>query len=399
MRMQSTCKINNLLFILDGYPYNGGRSCVFARNMIVAMADLGINCTVIAPQIITPSTMKNRQIPYYHEDVSPGGRVVSVYSPRYIYYPGKLGFVKGSMNNHFSAVMRTIQKEKIKPDAVYGHFVFQCGLTASRVGQKLNIPSFLGAGESDKLMSGNKRCNGVYESGVKKHNWRTILDELSGVVCVSEWTKRLLYENGFLSENMKDKTEVFINGVNKDIFKPADKCIIREKLGLSQTDFIVAFVGAFNDNKGVMRLSQAMDNVPDAKVVFLGSGALKPDCQNILFIGSCDNNMVANYLQAADCFVLPTRSEGCCNAIVEALSCGLPVVSSDLPFNDGILDETNSIRINPDNVEEISDAIKKLYTDVEYRRRLSESAMKCAREFGISERAKRIIAFMEKVSK
>lgn len=396
--MKHTGKVKNLLFILDGYPYKTGRSCVFVRNMIVAMADMGINCTVIAPQIITPSNILKRGLPYHHKDITPNGNGVDVYAPRYVYYPGKLGFVKASMDNHLRAVLKTIKKERIEFDAVYGHFVFQCGLTAARLGEKLNVPSFLGAGESDKLMTGNKRCNGVYENGVKNYGWQDILNKLSGVVCVSEWTKKLLFENGFLSDKMAEKTQIFVNGVNKNLFKPGNKKAARKELSLPENDFIVAFVGAFNDNKGVLRLAQAITQAKDAKVVFLGSGELNPECPGILAEKTCSNSEVALYLQAADCFALPTKSEGCCNAIVEALSCGLPVISSDLPFNDGILDETNGIRIDPENVDELTKAITKLMENTEYLKELSDGALESSKDFGIEERAKNIYSFIQKVT-
>ena len=97
----------------------------------------------------------------------------------------------------------------------------------------------------------------------------------------------------------------------------------------------------------------------------------------------------------ADIFVLPTLNEGCCNAVVEALACGLPVVSSDRPFNYDVLNESNSIMVDPMNVDEIADAIRKLKEDKELRHRLAEGALKMAEELTIDRRAQRILEFME----
>lgn len=391
-------KLENLIFVLDGYPYGGSSACVFVRNLIVAIADMGIHCTVIAPQIMTPGTLKQRRIPYYHTDRSNNGSEIPVYAPLYLYYPANLGLTKLSMNHHLKAVMRTIRKEKIEADAIYGHFIFQCGLTAERVGEKLGIPSFLGAGESDKLVPGNQRNHGVYEFGVKKLRWQEILSRLSGVICVSESTKKLLFDNGFLSSDCEKKTVVYPNGVNQEIFYPGDKVLARTDIGLLEKSFIALFVGAFNDNKGVLRVSEAIDQIPDAKVVFIGNGSLRPDCDGILFCGSCDNKTVAQYMRAADCLVLPTKSEGCCNAILEALSCGLPVISSDLPFNEGILDDKNSIRIDPDDVTQIKDAILVMKDHDDLRNKLANGALLSAKDYSIETRAENVIRFMSEVT-
>ena len=174
--------------------------------------------------------------------------------------------------------------------------------------------------------------------------------------------------------------------------------MLREKLGLPESDFITLFVGAFNDNKGVLRVSEALKMTPDVKSVFLGGGSLLPDCNGILFCGSCSDSSVAKYMQAADCFILPTKSEGCCNAILEALSCGLPVISSDLPFNDGILNDSNSILIDPERIDSISDAIKTLKNDLVYRESLSEGAVSFSKNLGIEKRAEKIVRFMSEVT-
>ena len=100
------------------------------------------------------------------------------------------------------------------------------------------------------------------------------------------------------------------------------------------------------------------------------------------------------YLNAADFFVLPTLAEGCCNAIVEAMACGLPIVSSNLPFNDDILDESNSIRIDPLNVGELTDAMRKLMHEKELCKTLSEGSLVRSNSLDIEERAKKIYRFI-----
>ena len=380
-----------ILFILDWYPTPTNNGCVFAKHLIHAIADMGYECVVVAPRAVTGAMFrKANQVPYKREELTAKGSKIRIYMPGFLHMTSRKETMGLSMNNHFRSVMGVIRREKLKPDLVYGHFIYQCGLTAARVGEKLGIPSYCACGENSlRLMKGSK----PYETGLRFHNWAQILRKLSGVVCVSENNRQLLLDTGFMDGTMK--SEVFPNAVDGTKFCMMDKRTCRKDLGFPEDAFIVAYTGTFSSNKGVDRLSEALKSCDDVYAVFMGQGAVEPDCGNILFKGRVPNDQVAKYLNAADIFVLPTRGEGCCNAIVEALSCGLPVISSNLPFNDDILNEGNSIRIDVENVNQLRESILKLHHDPLLRTELAKGAAESAREFGIETRARRILNFME----
>ena len=84
-----------------------------------------------------------------------------------------------------------------------------------------------------------------------------------------------------------------------------------------------------------------------------------PIIQELFIWDKWEHDVIAEYLNCADIFVSPTLAEGCSNSIVEAMACGLPIISSDLPFNHDILDEKNSILLDPVEVNEIALAIRK----------------------------------------
>ena len=122
------------------------------------------------------------------------------------------------------------------------------------------------------------------------------------------------------------------------------------------------------------------------------------DCPGIIHKGEVEHDLLPLYLNCADVFVMPTQKEGCCNAIVEALAMGLPVISSDGAFNDDILDENNSIRINPNDIDAIAEAIKKLKEDNILRNKMVEYTLSRHTEYSIEGRAKRIIDFITRQS-
>lgn len=101
------------------------------------------------------------------------------------------------------------------------------------------------------------------------------------------------------------------------------------------------------------------------------------------------------YLNCADVFFLPTLKEGCSNAIVEALACGLPVISSNKPFNDDILNEDNSLKIDPEKLDELIEAIELLRTDKKLFEQKKHYARVHSNQFSIVNRARTIIYFIQ----
>lgn len=380
-----------ICFILDWYPTQSNNGCVFAKHLICAIADMGYDCVVIAPRNISRATFqKANSVSYSRTEYTARGARIRIFMPLYLHLSSRKQTMGLSMDNHYRSILSVLRKEALKPDLVYGHFLYQCGLTAARVGKKLGIPAFCACGENSlRLLKGSQ----PYETGLRHHNWKRILQDLSGIICVSGNNEQLLRENGFIDPAMP--TGVFPNGVDGTKFHPMDKAACRKALGFPEDAFIVAFTGAFTANKGVDRLNQALKSCENVHSVFLGQGPLEPDCGGILHKGRVANDQVAAYLNAADVFVLPTRGEGCCNAIVEALSCGLPVISSDLPFNDDILNTQNSLRIDVEDVDQIRDSILRLQHDPQLRHSLGEGALRSSETLNITARAAGILAFME----
>ncbi len=379
-----------ICFVLDSYPTNKTNGCVFAKHLICAIADRGYDCTVIAPRILSKTgIMTVKQSAYYTEEFTLKGRKIKIFRPFYLHLSSHKRMMGLSMNNHFRSVMRVIKHEKLEPDVIYGHFIYQCGLTAARVGEKLGIPSYCACGENSLRLQEDSM---PYCTGLKYHNWASILKKLSGIVCVSGNNKELLLKSGFVDMSMK--MGVFPNGIDKNKFCILDKETCRRELGFPHDAFIVAFTGTFSSNKGMDRLNDALNLCDNTNSIFMGQGALKPNCRGVLYSGRVPNDQVSKYLNAADVFVLPTRGEGCCNAIVEALACGLPVISSDLPFNDDILSTENSIRIDVESVEQIREAIERLKDDNSLRETLASGAQKTAEGLSIEARAEKILEFM-----
>lgn len=77
------------------------------------------------------------------------------------------------------------------------------------------------------------------------------------------------------------------------------------------------------------------------------------------------------------------------------MACGLPIISSIGEFNDDLLDDSMSIRVDPLDVPAIRRAIIKLRDHPERRANMAEAAQKRSRAFDVNERAHRMLAFMQ----
>lgn len=377
--------MKSICVVADGYPYEESNHCVFVRELVVEMARLGMHCTVIAPRM----QGGRKDIPYKWVDKTDDGIEIPVYFPRFLACSSKVGLMAITMRNHRNAVLKVLKQENLHPDIMYGHFIYLNGLTVIDIAKKYGIKSFIACGEnSNRLLVGSK----PYATGLKYHGWAKKLNRVNGVVCVSSGNKELILDNGFFGENVP--MQVIPNAVNTDVYKTKNKQEMRKKLGIDEKDFVVAFVGSFIDRKGPKRVDEAVRGLDGVKTMFIGHGDFQPqsDC---LHCASVKHDLIPEYLNAADVFVLPTTGEGCCNAIIEAICCGLPVVSSKGKFNDDILHESYAIRVDPMSVEQIREAILTLYNQEDLRAQMRENALQKAKVFSLTDRARTVLRFME----
>ena len=363
----------NIAVITYDYPDSHRSVFPFVKALVDEWGYLGHEVTVISPFSLT----RTRSLIRYDEQDHPES--VRVLRPRIISLSYRLKFRGQSLTDwiHGRAVNRTLNNLITKPDVIYCHF-WKESVFAYDYARKNNLPLIVASGESE------------IPSFLASEPFLSKCSKVERVICVSSKNLRESVELGLTTE---DKCIVLPNAIDNKLFKVSDQTELRKSLGITDHDFVVAFVGWFNERKGSKRVSEAlkMINNQSIKVLFIGAGSEDPDCQGIVFKGTVSHNEIPKYLNCADVFVLPSLREGCCNAIVEAMACGLPVISSDREFNWDILDERNSILIDPYDVKAIADAIKQLYNDRDRRMAMRESALRKAEGLTIASRAQKII--------
>lgn len=380
--------IKSICVVTEGYPYKDDYQFSFVSQLCEEFSRQNITVYVISPQSFLHVLLgKEKRHPRYREEFH-GGSPIYVYRPYFLLLPYR--FMKFNDGSFKHAVSRQFRKIKEKIDVCYGHF-WNNAYYISEEAKKNNIPLFVASGEGNF---------DILEKIYTSDKYQKFSKDVQGVICVSSYCKEFSIKYNLTSP---DKCIILPNSIDHKLFHIKDKKELRRIYGIDENSFIVAFVGAFIDRKGSNRLSQAISILNeeglDIKSFFIGSGQgpenLRPTCSGVLYCGGLEHSKLPDYLNMADVFVLPTLNEGCSNAIIEAMACGLPIISSDKPFNHDILNESNSILINPLDIDETAHAISKLYHNFELRQRLSQGALKTSASLSLRERAKKIIHFIE----
>lgn len=359
---------------------------VFFRNLIYALADKGEDCYVISPVSVVRYRKNISKIPKEEIQITPKGAKVHVFYPRCFSASSiDLKVFNTDVISEYlfeKSVISTALKLNVDFDAVYGHFFLQGGLAAIKVGRKLNIPSFVAYGECDYESQIKKLHGDIKEKDIKG---------LTGVISVSSKNAKDLKNTG-LFDNIP--ICLAVNAVDHTLLQKSDKEESRKKFGLPNDKFIVGVTGGFSHRKGQKRVLEACNQVEDVYMAFAGWGEDVPEGEKVLFAGEVKHDDINTFLSAVDIFMLPTLNEGCCNAILEAMATEKPIVSSALPFNDDILTEENSIKVNPLSIEELKEAVIKLKGDECFRHSIAKKAYEDSKNLTIDKRAEKIYNFM-----
>ena len=381
---------DSICILSTDYPSKDRPVYLFVEQLVCAMVEKGITVSVIAPQSLTKCLVRKiRVLPRHQSYATPGGMRYDVFRPYTVSFGmGHRRLYRLFRRYNQSALERCL--ERIRPHVVYGHFwANACRLRNYAI--TTQTPLFVACGEGNDALD---RLGTSLSADERAFMRKTVC----GVISV--YTENRMKCIGYGLTLPKDVI-VLPNAVDPNLFFPRERNTkLRESLGVTNADFLILFVGSFIRRKGCGILAQAVDrlNDPHIKVVFAGSvmpgEGTEPVCNGIVFKGIIAHEKLPDYYAAADAFVLPTLHEGCSNAIVEALAMGIPVISSFGRFNDDILNDKNSIRVNPTSVDELVASIGKLKNDQVLYQKIRSNMILTAGNYSIEKRADKILAFM-----
>jgi teichuronic acid biosynthesis glycosyltransferase TuaC len=247
---------------------------------------------------------------------------------RYFEYPA-LPVVTRAINGFVCARSLEPHTRDLQADVVLNFLLYPAGFAALSLGRRLGIPVVLGTIGSD--------LNAIPDR-VTRWLTRRTLRRASRVIAKSgQLCNRAIAMGADL-----EKTHIVPNGCDSEIFFPRDRETARVELNLPVETELVVFTGRIHPRKGVSELLDAAAILSlrrrNFRLVYIGDGPELPRLKEtartrnlgraVSFAGSCSPPEVARWLAAANLMALPSYAEGCPNSVIEALSCGRPVVAT-----------------------------------------------------------------------
>lgn len=191
-----------------------------------------------------------------------------------------------------------------------------------------------------------------------------------------------------------------------------DAATARAHLGLPPDQPLVVYAGQLYAWKGVDTLVQAMEGLPDVRLLVVGGDKVNLERVvgladrrapgRVTFTGTIPSTAVPFHLAAASVVALPNTARETISArytsplkLFEAMATGRPIVASDLPsLREVLTDDHNARLVAPDDPEALAAGIRGLVDDPDWAARLSAQAREDVAPYDWSDRGRRVARFL-----
>ena len=268
---------------------------------------------------------------------------VQVYFPRFLSIPGLLK----SWDGFFMALgsLSTLIKIRKQFNIIDAHFAYPDGYAATLLGKWLKIPVTITLRGTEVPLS---------KMPGRKAKLLTALKNATRVFSVADSLKKYVVSLGAYS----DKIRVIGNGVDVVKFYPLAKTVVREELNIPGDARVLISVGALVDRKGFHRVIEILPALVAKypQLIYLIVGGESPEGnirerlehqvktlnleEHVRFLGAYPSEHLKLPLSAADLFVLATANEGWANVFLEAMACGLPVITTEVGGNKEVVNNS-----------------------------------------------------------
>jgi glycosyltransferase involved in cell wall biosynthesis len=263
---------------------------------------------------------------------------IEVLHPRFFSIPG----IGKSLDGVFLALSTIVLMQQLQRkhnfNIIDSHFAYPDGYAASLLGKWLRLPFTVTLRGTEARLA--------RQSVFRKHI-TSALQSATIVFSVSDSLRQIALTLGI----PESKTQVVGNGIDTTKFYAIDKLSARTKFGLPANARVLVSVGGLVERKGFHRvincLPKLIQEFPTLHYLIVGGPSPEGDMgsqlraqvtelglnDHVVFTGPMKSEALKEPLSAADVFVLSTRNEGWANVFLEAMACGLPVITTDVGGN------------------------------------------------------------------
>jgi UDP-glucose:(heptosyl)LPS alpha-1,3-glucosyltransferase len=243
--------------------------------------------------------------------------------------------------------------------------------------------------------------------GLERTIYRSL--DVRRIVTQSQLDRRLVMEDYGIPE---EKIRTIYNGVDTSVFHPgvrARRCEIREELGVSCDEPLLVFASMDFEGKGLRSILNAMKALRhrDARLLVLGTGPVRRFsriagqlgvAERVIFPGRRSD--IEFCYGAGDLFLLPTAYEPFPNVNLEAMACGLPVVTTETAGGADVIEHgaNGYLVARMDSVGELTECIDfHLSLGSAQRDAMSSECAKRAGRMTVEENVRQTLEMFEEV--
>lgn len=228
-------------------------------------------------------------------------------------------------------------------------------------------------------------------------------NNVNGLIVPSQAMYEVLEEYG-----VKTPMRIIPTGLNPHQFRNGKGPLFRARYGISPTRPTLVYVGRIAFEKNIDFLLYMVQTLKqrfaDVLLVIAGEGPALPHLKqlgkqlgissNLLFVGYLPRETtLADCYQAGDVFVFASRTETQGLVLLEAMSLGVPVVSTAIMGTKSLLDADCGALVAEENVEDFAAKVTQLLENFPLRQKLAKSGKAYARHWGIEKPAQQLLAF------